>query len=83
MTERTILRAIVLLSTTPSTDHPIGPLIRMILAIIMALITSVYFLTAAEAEPAVALGVMSTSSTLRKLSAWLKTESLFLAAGTG
>jgi hypothetical protein len=69
MTDPTILRPIVLLSTTMSTNHAIRPLIVMFLPFIMALVASINLLTTAEAEPTVGFRVVTTAAAFGELGA--------------
>ena len=69
MTDATILRSIILLSRAPSTNHAVGPLIGMVLCFIVAFIACIHFRAAAEAEPAVALGVMSAAASFGEFGA--------------
>lgn len=62
MANATILRPIILLSRAPAANHAVGPLIGMVLCFIVALIACIHFRAAAEAEPTVALGVMSAAA---------------------
>jgi len=69
MTKPTILGPVVLLPTTPPTNYSISPFIWMFLAFIVAFVTSIDFLTATEAEPSVALGVVTAAASFGKLGA--------------
>jgi hypothetical protein len=71
MANTTVFWSVILLSGTPPTDHSIGPFIRMFLFFIMALITSIDFLTAAKAEPSITLRVVTTPSSLWEFGAGL------------
>jgi hypothetical protein len=55
MANSTLIRPIILLSGTPTTNHAVRPLIRMFFLIIMALVTRIHLLTAAEPKPSVTL----------------------------
>jgi hypothetical protein len=55
----------------------------MFFLIIMALVTRIHLLTAAEPKPSVTLWIVSTATAFRQLSAGLKTEGFFLAAWAG
>jgi len=70
MTDPTILGPVVLLPTTPPTDHSIGPLVGMFLSLIMAFVTSIDFQTATEAKPSVALGIVTAAASFGELGAW-------------
>ncbi len=83
MANSTLIRPIILLSGTPPTNHAIRPLIRMFFLLIMAPVTRIHLLTTAEPKPPVTLGIMSTATAFRKLSAGLETEGFFLAAWAG
>jgi len=75
-----VLRPVVALPGAPSADHAVRPLVRVLLAIIMALITSVHLLAAAEAEPAVALGVVAAPPALGEFGAGSQAQRLLLTA---
>jgi len=80
VTDSTVFRPVVLLSTAPPADHPVRPLVWMLLFFIVAFIARIYFLTTAESKPSVALRVMATATSFGEFGAGLETECLFLAA---
>lgn len=80
MTERTVFWPVIPLPTTPTTDHAVRPLVRVLLRLVMALITRVDLLAAAEPEPPVTLRVVTTTTTVRQLGARCDAKLLSLSA---
>lgn len=80
MTDTAVFRSIILLPTAPATEHPVRPLVNVLLRFVVASITCVDLLTAAEAEPAVRFRVMSATAPFRELCSRGKPKGLFLAA---
>lgn len=83
VTNRTILRSIILLSTTPTTNHTVRPFINMFFSFIMAFVTCIYFLAAGESEPPIGFGVVSAAPAFGKLGAGLQAEGFLFAFWTG
>lgn len=73
---RAVLRPIVTLPRAPAADHAVRPLVRVLLALVVALVARVHLLAAAEPEPPVALGVVPASTAPRELGAWRQAQRL-------
>lgn len=65
-TETASVDTVVLLPAAPSADHPVCPLVDMVLSIVVAFVACVDFVAAGEAEPAMRPLVVSANATIRK-----------------
>ena len=79
-TKGTALDPIILLPRAPPTNHPIRPLIDMVLDRIMALVARIHLGAAREAEPAVAAAVVGACTLPGQLVAGVQAELLLPAA---
>lgn len=80
--EAAVLGPVVLLARAVPADHAVRPLGRVVLALRVAPVARVDLEAAAEAEPAVALGVMAAAAALGELRAGRQPERFPLAPGT-
>lgn len=71
--------AVVLLSRAPAADHPVGPLVDVLLGRVVASVARIHLGAAREAEPAVGSPVVGADATLRQLLPGTDPEVLLLA----
>ena len=64
--ERAGIDSIALLARAPSTDHHVRPLVDVVLGCVMALVTWMHAIAAAEAEPAVGMRVVLAVTRVRE-----------------
>jgi len=65
MTHTTILRTIILLAGTITTNHPISMFIGMIASDIMTFVAGKNFIAARKPEPTIGFRIVTTAPTIR------------------
>lgn len=81
--KRARLDGVVLLAATISTDHPVGPLLRVFLGGVVALVARVNFATTRESKPPVRTSIVRTRAFLGERLPYVQPELLLPPAGAG